>query len=76
MNSLSLLKNEINEFTFIFLFFNFLSNFNKNFNYFFFFFFFYFSTLFKDNEENSFKNEKNLKKIFFKLLFYTEQCAV
>ena len=76
MNSSSLLKNEINEFIFIFSFFNFLSDFNENFDYFSFFFFFCFSALFEDDEENLFKNEKNLKKKFFKMSFYMKQCVV
>ena len=75
MNSSSLLKNEANEFIFIFSFFNFLFDFNKNFNCFLFFFFFCFSALFKNNEENSFKNKKNLKKKFFKSSFYIKQHA-
>ena len=76
MNSSSLLKNEINKFIFIFSFFNSLSDFNENSDYFSFFFFFYFSALFKDNEKNSFKNKKNLKKKFFKMLSHTKQHAV
>ena len=72
MNSSFSLKNKVNEFIFIFSFFNFLFNLNKNFNYFLFSFFFYFSTLFKNNKKDLFENKKNLKKKFFKLLFYTE----
>ena len=76
MNSSFSLKNEVNEFIFIFSFFNLLSDFNENFNYFSFFFFFCFLTSSENNEKNSFKNKKNLKKKFFKTLFHTKQYAV
>ena len=73
MNSSFSLKNKINEFIFVFSFFSSLFDFNKDFNYFSFFFFFYFSALFKNNEENLFKNKKNLKIFFFKVLFCMKQ---
>ena len=76
MNSSFSLKNKINKFIFVFLFSSFLFNFDKNFNCFLFSFFFYFSALFKNDEKNLFKNEKNLKKKFFKVLFYTKQCIM
>ena len=62
MNSLSLLKNKINKFTFTFSFFSFLSDLNKDFSCFSSFFFFYFSTSFKNDEKNSSEDKKNLKK--------------
>ena len=67
------IRNKINKFTFAFSFSDFLSDLDENFSCFSFSFFFYFLALFENDEKNLFKNEKNLKKKFSKLLFCIKQ---